>query len=110
MRHLDIIGIDLNEMPKEMSRLGSLQTLSNFVVSIKSGSTVKEFLGGGDFVSSWNTSNFKVAKNVVSTKDIAKVGLVEKTQLDEIFLEWNGDMLIRKMIEMCLNSFCLIQI
>ena len=45
LRHLDIIGSDLNKIPKEMSRLGSLQTLSNFVVSKKSGSTIKE-LGG----------------------------------------------------------------
>ena len=62
LRHLDIIGTDLNEMQKEMSRLGSLQTLSNFVVSKKSGSTVKRVRGGGDFVSLWNTSNFEVAK------------------------------------------------
>ena len=60
LHHLDIIGTYLNKMPKEMSRLGSLQTLSNFVVSKKSGSTIKEL--GGDFVSSWNTSNFKVAE------------------------------------------------
>ena len=28
---------------------------------------------------------------MVSAKDAAEVGLVEKTQLDEIFLEWNVD-------------------
>ena len=50
LRHLDIIGTDLlNEMPKEMSRLGSLQTLSNFVVSKKSGLIVKELMWGVGF-------------------------------------------------------------
>ena len=28
---------------------------------------------------------------MVSAKDVAEAGLVEKTQLDEIFLEWSGD-------------------
>ena len=28
---------------------------------------------------------------MVSAKDVAEAGLVEKTQLDEILLEWSGD-------------------
>ena len=28
---------------------------------------------------------------MISAKDAAEVGLVEKTQLDEILLEWSGD-------------------
>ena len=75
-------------MPKEMSRLGSLQTLSNFVVSKKSGSTVKRV--GGDFVSSWNTSNFEVAKRGLC-KRCSWGRLGREDQLDEILLEWSGD-------------------
>ena len=50
--HLIISGTDLNEMPKKMSSLKYLQTLSYFVVAQKSGSSV----------SSWNTYHFKVAE------------------------------------------------
>ena len=75
-------------MPKEMSRLGSLQTLSNFVVSKKSVSTVKRV--GGDFVSSWNTSNFEVAKRGLC-KRCSWGRLGREDQLDQILLEWSGD-------------------
>ena len=81
LHHLDISGTDLNEMPKEMSRLESLQTLSNFVVSKKIDSTIEE-LGG--ILHLHGTLCISKLQNVVSTKDAAEAGLVEKTQLDEL--------------------------
>ena len=110
LRHFDIIGTDLNEMPKEMSRLGSLQTLSNFVVSKKSGSTVKRVRGGGGILYLHGTLQISKLQNVVSTKDAAEAGLVEKTNLMRYC--WNGveTLLIWKMTEICFNSLCLIQI
>uniref|UniRef100_A0A2N9FNK1 R13L1/DRL21-like LRR repeat region domain-containing protein n=1 Tax=Fagus sylvatica TaxID=28930 RepID=A0A2N9FNK1_FAGSY len=88
LRHLDISGTDLNEMSKEMSRLESLQTLSNFVVSKKIDSTIKE-LGG--ILHLHGTLCISKLQNVVSTKDAAEAVLVEKTQLDELVLEWSDN-------------------
>uniref|UniRef100_A0A2N9FCX9 NB-ARC domain-containing protein n=1 Tax=Fagus sylvatica TaxID=28930 RepID=A0A2N9FCX9_FAGSY len=88
LRHLDISGTDLNEMPKEMSRLESLQTLSNFVVSKMIDSAIKE-LGG--ILHLHGTLRISKLQNVVSTKDAAEAGLVEKTQLDELVLEWSDN-------------------
>lgn len=45
LRSLIISGTDLNEMPKKMSNLKYLQTLSYFVMALESVSTVQE-LGG----------------------------------------------------------------
>uniref|UniRef100_A0A2N9GCX1 NB-ARC domain-containing protein n=1 Tax=Fagus sylvatica TaxID=28930 RepID=A0A2N9GCX1_FAGSY len=81
-------GTDLNEMPKEMSRLENLQTLSNFVVSKKSDSTIKE-LGGILYLH--GTLCISKLQYIVSMKDAAEAGLVEKTQLDELVLEWSDN-------------------
>ena len=95
LRHLIIRGTDLNEMPKKMSSLKYLQTLSYFVVAQKSGSTVEE-LGGLQYLH--GTLSILKLQNVVSAEDAAGALLVEKTDLDELVLEWVDDSIVPKNV------------
>ena len=101
LRHLIISGTDLNEMPKKMSSLKYLQTLSYFVVAQKSGSRVEE-LGGLQYLH--GTLSILKLQNVVSAEDAAGALLVEKTDLDELVLEWVDNSIVPKNVKMCLNS------
>ena len=101
LHHLIISGTDLNEMPKKMSSLKYLQTLSYFVVAQKSGSRVEE-LGGLQYLH--GTLSILKLQNVVSAEDAAGALLVEKTDLDELVLEWVDNSIVPKNVNMCLNS------
>ena len=87
LRHLNICGTDLNEMPKKMSRLESLQTLSGFVVGKESSSALEE-LGRLEHLQTLRISKLQ---NIVSAEDAAKARLGKKVFLDELVLEWGGD-------------------
>ncbi|KAL0007030.1 hypothetical protein SO802_008532 [Lithocarpus litseifolius] len=87
LRHLNICGTDLNEMPKKMSRLKSLQTLSGFVVGKESSSALQE-LGA---LSRLRTLGISKLQNIVSAEDAAKAILDKKYSLNELMLEWGGD-------------------
>ena len=89
LRHLNICGTDLNEMPKEMRRLESLQTLSDFVVGKESSSALQE-LGA---LLHLRTLRISKLQNMVSAEDAAKARLVRKRYLDELVLEWGGDII-----------------
>ena len=92
LRHLNICGTDLNEMPKEMSRLESLQTLSYSVVGKESSSELQE-LGA---LLHLRTLHISKLQNMVSAEDAAKARLVHKIYLDELVLEWGGDIIYPK--------------
>lgn len=74
-------------MPKEMSKLEILLTLSDFVVGKESGSALQE-LGP---LSHLQTLRISKLQNIVSAEDAAKARLVDKRDLDELVLEWGGD-------------------
>ena len=78
-----------------MSSLKYLQTLSYFVVAQKSGSTVEE-LGGLQYLH--GTLSILKLQNVVSAEDAAGALLVEKTDLDELVLEWVDDSIVPKNV------------
>ena len=87
LRHLNICGTDLNEMPKKMSRLESLQTLSGFVVGKESSSALQEL--GALF--HLRTLGISKLQNIVSAEDAAKARLKNIYSLNELVLEWGGD-------------------
>ena len=83
-----------------MSSLKYLQTLSYFVVAQKSGSTVEE-LGGLQYLH--GTLSILKLQNVVSAEDATGALLVEKTDLDDLVLEWVDDSNVPKNVRDVLN-------
>uniref|UniRef100_A0A2N9GIS6 R13L1/DRL21-like LRR repeat region domain-containing protein n=1 Tax=Fagus sylvatica TaxID=28930 RepID=A0A2N9GIS6_FAGSY len=62
--------------------------ITDFVVGKERGSTVKDL---GPLLHLNGTLRISKLQNVVSPKDAANARLVEKTQLDELVLEWGDD-------------------
>ncbi|KAJ4725388.1 NBS-LRR disease resistance protein NBS49 [Melia azedarach] len=88
LRHLDITGVKLIEqMPLRMEQLKYLKTLSNFIVGKGTGSSLKDLkklasLCGGLCISR--------LENVADPEDRSEAILSDKTDLDELMLEWGS--------------------
>ncbi|XP_059652810.1 putative disease resistance protein At3g14460 [Cornus florida] len=88
LRHLDIRGTKLTEMPTQMSMLKDLQCLAYFVVGKNRGSRIsglKELchLGG--------KLEILGLENVVSGQDALEALMKDKKHLKQLELKWGGD-------------------
>nr|POE57942.1 putative disease resistance rpp13-like protein 1 [Quercus suber] len=88
LRHLDISGTNLIEMPLLMDRLKSLQTLASFILGNKGGSSLKELRELRKLKGSLSILKFE---NVVDARDALEANLRDKLQLNESVLKWGGD-------------------
>ena len=88
LRHLDISGTKLIEMPLLMGRLKSLQTLTSFILGKKGGSSIKELR---EFQQLKGSLCVLKLENVVDARDALEANLRDKLQLNELVLKWGGD-------------------
>ncbi|XP_059440423.1 putative disease resistance RPP13-like protein 1 [Corylus avellana] len=87
LRHLDISGTGITEMPMQLGRLKRVQTLSKFIISKHSGACIEELgklanLRGKLFISE--------LQNDVSPTNALKACLKDRKYLEELVLEWNS--------------------
>ncbi|CAL5382120.1 unnamed protein product [Camellia sinensis] len=87
LRHLDISGTNLMEMPMQMSQLKGLQHLTNFVVGKCSGSGIDELKEFHHLRAKLTISGLQ---NVRSGRDALEAKLKKKEHLEEIVLEWGN--------------------
>jgi hypothetical protein len=88
LRHLDISGTNLIEMPLQMGRLKSLQTLTSFIMGKKGGSGIKELRELRQLKGRLSVLKLE---NVVDSRDALEANMREKLQLNELVLKWGGD-------------------
>ncbi|XP_015948718.2 putative disease resistance RPP13-like protein 1 [Arachis duranensis] len=88
LRHLDLRGTSLEEMPGGISKLEHLHTLRSFVVGNNEDNGIQE-LGGlsnlhGSLV-------IKKLENVVDVTQARSARMLEKNHIDHLLLEWCSD-------------------
>ena len=81
LRHLDISHCYMKKMPSQMGELKSLQELSNYIVTKKSGIRIRELrehshIGG--------ILHVEELQNVVDGRDALEANLVGKQYLDDL--------------------------
>ncbi|RYR75220.1 hypothetical protein Ahy_A02g009889 isoform B [Arachis hypogaea] len=92
LRHLDIRGTSLEEMPGKMSKLNQLHILSYFVVGKYEDNGIQE-LGG--LVNLHGSVEIKKLENIVDVKEAMRAKIMDKKHIDELCLEWSsGDDLV----------------
>ncbi|EOY20010.1 TIR-NBS-LRR type disease resistance-like protein [Theobroma cacao] len=85
LRKLSIKGAGLKQMPEKMSRLTSLQSLTNFIVG-HGGSSIKE-LGALPYLH--GSLSVSGLQNVSSPSDASAANLKAMRYLDDLELEWS---------------------
>lgn len=85
LRHLDIKGTHLEGMPLQISKLRSLQKLSNFVVGKEQASSIGELGELSNLKGSLLVQNLK---HVVDPDDAMKAKLKDKKYLQQLSLDW----------------------
>ncbi|XP_024021731.1 putative disease resistance RPP13-like protein 1 [Morus notabilis] len=88
LRHFDISGTCLKEMPLQLSSIKDLQSLSDFVVGENNGSSIKalgalQLLHGSLCISG--------LENVVDIGDVYKANMKSKKHLTKLILRWDGE-------------------
>ncbi|XP_052113184.1 putative disease resistance protein At3g14460 [Arachis duranensis] len=92
LRHLDIRGTSLEEMPRKMSKLNQLHVLSSFVIGKHEDNGIQE-LGG--LVNLHGSLEIKKLENTVNVKEAKMAKIMDKKHIDELWLEWSsGDDLV----------------
>ncbi|KAJ9189137.1 hypothetical protein P3X46_000467 [Hevea brasiliensis] len=86
--HLDIRDTGLQEMPSQMGRLTKLQSLSDFFIGERNGSSLKE-LGKLQYLQ--GELSIHNLQNVVDVEDASESNLKGKRHLRKLELLWNGD-------------------
>jgi hypothetical protein len=87
LRHLDITGTAIKEMPMQLGRLKCLRTLTKFIISKHSGACIEEL---GKLSNLRGRLSILELQNVVSPMDALKACLKERKYLEELVLEWNA--------------------
>jgi hypothetical protein len=96
LRHLDITGTGIKEMPIHLGRLKCLQTLTKFIISKHSGSCIEEL---GKLANLRGKLSILELQNVVSPTDALKACLKDRKYLEELVLEWNALILIFQKVK-----------
>ncbi|KAL4336537.1 hypothetical protein AHAS_Ahas12G0020100 [Arachis hypogaea] len=92
LRHLDIRGTSLEEMPRKMSKLKELYVLSSFVVGKHEDNGIQE-LGGLENLH--GPLEIKKLENIVDVEQAESAKIMDKKHIDELWLEWcSGDDLV----------------
>ena len=84
LRHLDINGINLIDMPLQMDKLKSLQKLTSFILGKKGSSGLKEL---GELRQLKGSLSILKLENVVNARDALEANLRDKLQLNELVLK-----------------------
>ncbi|XP_057744434.1 putative disease resistance protein At3g14460 isoform X2 [Arachis stenosperma] len=87
LRHLDIRGTPLKEMPKGMGQLEQLHILSNFVVGKQEDNRMEE-LGG--LLNLHGSLEIEKLENVVDGNEARSARIIDKKHIDELLLEWSS--------------------
>jgi Leucine-rich repeat (LRR) protein len=88
LRHLDVSGTSLRELPPEFGRLKSLQVLTDFVVSRDSGSKISEL---GRLSHLHGTLSISKLEYIVDATDASEANLKSKNFLNELVFKWTYD-------------------
>ncbi|XP_059654584.1 putative disease resistance RPP13-like protein 1 [Cornus florida] len=89
LRHLDIKGTRLTEMPTQISRLKDLQHLTYFVVGKNGGSSIS---GLKELCNLRGKLDILGLENVVSGQDASEANMKDKKHLEGLVLKWSGEM------------------
>ncbi|CAL0314651.1 unnamed protein product [Lupinus luteus] len=91
LRHLDIRGTRIKEMPPGMSKLKKLHFLSDFVVGKQEETGIMEL---GELSNLHGSLCISKLENVANSSDALKARIMDKTHIDELDLRWSegGDM------------------
>ena len=87
LRHLDISGTNLIEMPPRIGKLKSLQTLSAFILGKNGDSGINELRKLRQLKGSLSVLKLE---NAVHYGDDLEANLNDKLQLNELLLKWGG--------------------
>ncbi|CAL0314649.1 unnamed protein product [Lupinus luteus] len=89
LRHLDIRGTRIKEMPPGMSKLKKLHFLSDFVVGKQEETGIMEL---GELSNLHGSLCISKLENVANSIDALKARIMDKTHIDELDLQWSqGD-------------------
>nr|XP_034921656.1 putative disease resistance RPP13-like protein 1 [Populus alba] len=88
LRHLDITGTRLLEMPPQMGKLAKLRTLTSFSLGNQSGSSIKEL---GKLQHLCGELCIRNLQNVVDAQDASKADLKGKADLESLELLWEDE-------------------
>nr|POE71262.1 putative disease resistance rpp13-like protein 1 [Quercus suber] len=88
LRHLDLVGTKLKEMPLHMGKLGNLVKLTTFVVGKHSGSSIKEL---GELHHLSGALSILNLQNVHHARDAREVNLKNKQHLSELVFQCGFD-------------------
>ncbi|XP_072064240.1 putative disease resistance protein RGA1 [Arachis hypogaea] len=86
LRHLDIRGTPLKEMPKGISKLKQLHILSKFVVGKKEDNGIQE-LGG--LLNLHGSLEIERLENVVDANEARSARIIDKKHIEELLLKWS---------------------
>nr|KYP67689.1 Disease resistance protein RGA2 [Cajanus cajan] len=86
LRHLDIYGVPLKEMPRGMGKLNHLQQLDFFIVGKNIENGIKELGGLSNLHGSLMIRNLE---NVTSSDEALEAKIMDKKYIDELSLEWS---------------------
>jgi len=100
LRHLDISGTAIKEMPMQLGRLKCLQTLTIFIVSKHSWASIEEL---ENFANLRGKLSILGLQNVTSPTDALKACLKDRKYLEELVLEWNASNILECQISLLDN-------
>ncbi|QHO51965.1 Putative disease resistance RPP13-like protein [Arachis hypogaea] len=86
LRHLDIRGTPLKEMPKGMGKLEQLHILSNFVVGKQEDNRIEELGGLLNIHGSLEIENLE---NVIDANQARSARLIDKKHIEYLSLKWS---------------------
>jgi hypothetical protein len=87
LRHLDIAGTGIKEMPMQLGRLIFLQTLNKFVISKENPSCIGEL---GKLKNLRGKLSILELQNIVLPKDALDASLNETKDIEELELKWSA--------------------
>lgn len=104
LRHLDLVDTDrLHEMPSQIGKLGSLQTLSKFIVSKGSGLRIRNL---GNLSQLQGKLSILKLQNIANMEEVTDANLKSKHKIQDLTMEWSDnlctadeDSLVLEMLE-----------
>ncbi|RYR71628.1 hypothetical protein Ahy_A02g005860 isoform A [Arachis hypogaea] len=88
LRHLDITGTCLHEMPKGMSKLKGLQFLSDYIVGKHEENKIKEL---GALANLHQSLSITKLENVVNSNEASEARMCDKDGINSLSLWWSVD-------------------
>ncbi|KAL1291949.1 hypothetical protein AAHE18_20G237200 [Arachis hypogaea] len=88
LRYLDIRWTGLQEMPEGMSKLTSLQVLSNYIVGEREGNKINEL---GALANLHQTISIDKLENVVNSSEALEARMFDKDGIESLILKWSPD-------------------